>query len=247
MEQKKIVLLSLAFLFLLSVQVKSQAYVGLEGGGTRNYLNTNVSNLVSTQYNPSYGFSIGIPVLYKINDWLAFQADPNYMQKNYQMARTDFFQGVYQDNTNTYLQLPLMAHLSFGGQQLKGFLNLGGYGGYWLSGHIKGTMPNILDQPAYTNTVSNAQPNNVFDEYTADNYNEKYQFNKTSDNRIELGWLAGLGMSYEMNQKYLFFAEARYFQSLTDQQKNYQINLVPRYNQTIGFTLGCLVNISAIQ
>ena len=94
MEQKKFLLFSFVFFFLISTQVKSQLYVGLEGGGTKNYLNTNVSNLVSTEYNPAYGFTIGIPVLYKVNDWLAFQADPGYMQKNYQLARTDFFQGI---------------------------------------------------------------------------------------------------------------------------------------------------------
>ncbi len=243
MDQKKILLFSLLFIFLLSIKAKSQMYVGLEAGGTKNYLNTDVSNLVSTEYNPAYGFNIGIPVLYKINDWLAFQADPNYIQKNYRFARTDFFQGVYQNNTNTYIQLPLMAHLSFGGQQLKGFLNLGGYGGYWLSAHVKGTTPNILNEPAYTNTVSNSQPNNVFDEFTPYNYDEKYEFNDTKDNRIELGLLAGVGMSYEMNKKYLFFGEARYYQSMTDQQKNYQLNLVPRYNETVAISLGCLYNL----
>ena len=244
MDQKKNLLFSLLFFFLLSIQAKSQLYVGLEGGGSKNYLNTNVSNLVSTEYNTSYGFTIGIPVLYKVNDWLAFQADPTYMQKNYQLARTDFFQGVYQDNTNNYIQLPVMAHLSFGGQQLKGFLNLGGYGGYWLSVHIKGTMPNILDEPAYTNTVNNGQANNVFDEYNPYSYNEKYQFDNTKDNRIELGLLAGVGMSYEMNNKYLFFAEARYYQSMSDQQKNYQLNLVPRYNETVAISFGCLYNLN---
>jgi len=244
MDHTKNLLLSLLFIFLLSIQAKSQLYVGLEGGGSKNFLNTNVSNLVSTEYNPSYGFTVGIPVLYKVKDWLAFQADPNYIQKNYQLARTDFFQGVYQDNTNTYIQLPLMAHLSFGGQQLKGFLNLGGYGGYWLSAHIKGTTPNILDEPAYTNSVNNDQPNNVFDEFTPYNYSEKYPFDKTKDNRIELGLLAGVGMSYEMNNKYLFFGEARYYQSMSDQQKNYQLNLVPRYNQTVAISLGCLYNLN---
>ena len=139
-----------------------------------------------------------------------------------------------------------MAHLSFGGEKLKGFLNLGGYGGYWLSTHIKGTMPNILDLPAYTNTVSsNAQPNNVYDEFTPYSYNEKYQFDKTKDNRIELGLLAGIGISYEMNEKYLFFGEARYYQSMSDQQKNYQLNLVPRYNETFGVSLGCLYELGS--
>ena len=77
MDKAKNVLLSLLFFFLFSIQAKSQWYVGLEGGGSKNFLNTNVSNLVSTAYNPSYGFTVGIPVLYKVNDWLAFQAHPN--------------------------------------------------------------------------------------------------------------------------------------------------------------------------
>ena len=234
------------FFSFLSIDANAQLYVGIEGGGTNNYLNTNISNLVSTQYKSSYGFTIGIPVLYKINDWLAVQADPNFMQKNYQLERTDFFQGVYQNNINAYLQLPVMAHLSFGGENLKGFLNLGGYGGYWLTSKIKGRMPNILNQPAYTNTVSNAQPNNIFDEYIPYNYNEKYQFNNTIDNRVEFGGLAGVGISYEMN-KYLFFAEARYYQSITDQQKNYEINGVPRYNETYGFTIGCMIKLGVDQ
>lgn len=231
-------------LSLISLQVHAQLYLGIEGGASRNYFHTNVSNLVSTRYNPAYGFTAGIPVLYQVNDWLAVQADPNYTQKNYQMERTDFFQGVYQDNTNAYLQLPVMANFSFGGSRLKGFLNLGGYGGYWISGKVKGRTPNILAQPAFTNTISNAQPNNVFDEFTPFNYNEKYTFNTTKDNRLEFGVLGGLGISYELKNKYRFFGEARYYQSLTDQQKNYQLNQVPRYNETFVFDLGCLVNLS---
>ncbi|MEO6837737.1 MAG: porin family protein [Ginsengibacter sp.] len=245
MELKSKLLFSFAFFIIFSIQAKSQLSIGLEGGGTRNYLNTNVSNLVSTEYNSSYGFTVGVPILYQINDWLSFQADPSYTQKNYEYARTDFFQGVYQDNTNSYLQLPLMAHLSFGGEKLKGFVNLGGYGGYWLSSHLKGTIPNVLNQPAYTNTVSNAQPNNVYDEYTPYSYSEKYQFNKTKDNRIELGLLAGMGISYEMNEKYILFGEVRYSQSMSDQQKKYQTNLVPRYNETVGVSLGFLYELGS--
>lgn len=245
MELKNKLFASFVFFLLFSIQAKSQLSIGLEGGGNKNYLNTSVSNLVSTEYNPSYGFNVGVPILYQINDWLSFQTDPNYTQKNFQYARTDFFQGIYQDNTNTYLQLPVMAHLSFGGQSLRGFVNLGGYGGYWLSSHIQGTIPNILNQPAYTNTVSNAQPNNVFDEYTPYSYSEKYQFDNTKDNRIELGLLAGLGISYELNEKYLLFGEARYYQSMTDQEKDYETGIVPRYNQTFGVSLGLLYELGA--
>ncbi len=243
MFQTKLLYPGILFLSLVSLQVNAQLYLGIEGGATRNYLHTNASNLVSTQYNPAYGFTAGIPILYQINEWLAVQADPNYFQKNYQMERTDFFQGVYQDNTNAYIQLPVMAHFSFGGARLKGFLNVGGYGGYWVSGKVKGREPNILNQPAFTNTISNAQPNTVFDEFTPYNYNEKYAFNNTKDNRLEFGLLSGAGISYELKNKYRFFGEARYYRSMTDQQKKYQMNQVPRFNDSYVISIGCLVKI----
>ena len=230
-------------LSLLSARLNAQLYIGIEGGGTRNYLNTNISNLVSTQYNPAYGFNLGVPVFYQINDWLGVQADLGYFKKNYQMERTDFFQGVYQNTTNAYAQLPVMAHLSFGGSQLKGFVNLGGYGGYWITGKVQGREPNILNEPSYTNATGNAQPNSVFDEFTPYTYNEKYQFNNSKDNRIEWGGLAGIGVSYETEGKANLFVEGRYYQSMSDQQKNYQEGQVPRYNEAFALDIGCMIQL----
>jgi len=42
------------------------------------------------------------------------------------------------------------------------------------------------------------------------------------------------------------FVEGREIQSLTDQQKNYMINQIPRYNQTFGLTLGCLISLKRV-
>jgi hypothetical protein len=225
------------------VEANAQFSLGIEGGYAKNYLITNVSNLVSTQYNPLGGVSIGVPVEYQVADWFAVKAAPSFTQKNYQMQRTGFYQGIYQNNTNGYVQLPVMGQFSFGGEAFRGFVDLGGYSGYWLTGHVKGTMPDILEQPAYTNNISNAQPNNVFDEYTAYNYNEKYTFNTTRDRRLELGVLAGAGVSYQVNDNYKIFAEATYYDGLSDLQKNYEQGLVPRYNATFIFSVGVLFSL----
>ncbi len=230
-------------MLLCSIQGRAQLSIGVEGGYNKNYLVTNVSSLVSTQYNPMAGFRIGVPVVYSIHDWFAVKAAPGYLQKNSQMQRTGFYEGVYQNNTNGYLQLPVMGHFSFGGAKLKGFADLGGYAGYWINARVQGTMPNILNPPAYTNITSNQQPNNVFDEYTPYSYNEKYQFNTTKDNRLELGLLAGAGISYQLTNTYQLFGEATYYESLTDQQRKYEIGQVPRYNQTYVLSLGILYTI----
>lgn len=222
---------------------KAQFSIGVQGGYANNYLLTNASNLISTEYKPLQGFSVAIPLEYAVTDWFSIKAAPGFTQKNYRMQRTGFYYGVYQDNTNGYIQLPLTAQFSFGGEKLRGFVEGGGYAGYWMTAHIKGRMPNILNQPAYTNTTSNEQANNVFEEFTPYEYNEKYTFDKTKDNRMEFGVLAGAGISYQLTDKYKLFGEATYFNGLTDQQKKYQTNQVPRYNQTYVFSLGFMFNL----
>ncbi len=235
--------LCMALTMLFIVPTHAQLSVGFEGGYNKNYLITNVSNLVSTQYNPLSGFSFGVPVVYQVADWFSLKAVPSFMQKNYLMQRTGFYQGVYQNSTNGYIQLPVMGQFSFGGEALRGFVDIGGYAGYWLTGHVKGTMPNILNQGAYTNTTSNAQPNNIFDEFTPYSYNEKYTFNNTKDKRLALGVLAGAGLSYQLTDTYKLYGGATYYNSLTDLQKKYQTGLVPRYNTTYVFSLGVLYKI----
>src|SRR3569833_1239302 len=130
---------------LCSSQSRSQLSVGVEGGYNKNYLYTNTSNRDFTDYKPASGFSIGVPIKYTIAPWFAELASPNFTQKNYSQLRSSFFDGVYQTNTNTYIQLPLMGHFMFGGEKLKGFLNLGMYGGYWAGARVKGNIPNILN------------------------------------------------------------------------------------------------------
>jgi hypothetical protein len=233
----------LLFLWLASAQpLKAQLYVGVEGGWNRNYLTTSNNSQYFTEYKSQAGFSAGIPVLYRFTDWLAVQADPSYLQKNYKIERTGFFTGIYQRNTNGYLQLPLMAQFSFGGKELRGFVNLGGYAAYWMSGRVKGTEPNILNPVDTAFTTVNA--GSLLGENYSYSYDEKYTFNNTRDRRLELGAIAGLGVSYEWKATYLFFVEGRYTRSLTDQQKQYETNQTPRYNDTFGLSAGCLLQLN---
>jgi len=227
------------FLFCLGCSTTSfaQLSVGIEGGYTRNYLQTNNANRDFTDYMPGNGFSVGIPVQYKIANWFAIALDPSYTQKNYLQQRSSFYEGTYQISTNSYLELPVMGHFMFGGEKLQGFFNLGGFAGYWLSGSVKGRMPNVL------NPTDNVTATNTFYYYSnAYSYNEKYTFDTRRDNRIEAGWVAGAGASYAITSKYTVFAEGRMMQSITDMQKNYMVNQTPRYNNTYGANLGIMVN-----
>jgi hypothetical protein len=231
-------------LSLLSIDTKAQLSIGMEAGGNKNFLFTNNQSQSFSVYKGVNGVSFGIPVLYKFNDWFSLQADPSYIKKNYKTERTDFFEGVYQTNINSYLQLPVSARFSFGGKQVKGFINLGAYAAYWTAGKVKGAEANILDPVDSAYAMVN--PANIFGENKAYNYNEKYAFNNTRDNRLELGLVAGLGISYDITERWQLFAEGRYTYSLTDQQKNYMLKQVARYNDTYGISVGCLFSLQSI-
>ena len=211
--------------------------VGVEGGYNKNYLVTNNANRAFTNYMPLSGFALGIPLKYKITDWFAIATDPTFVQKNYSQQRSAFFIGVYQQNYNSYVQLPLMGHFMFGGKQLKGFLNVGLYGAWWLTGTVNGEMPNILD------VTSQTSGSTIYDYQNPYSYNEKYAFDKRKDNRIEAGWIGGLGLAYDINSHYQVFTEGRLLYSFTDQQKKYMTNQVPRYNTTYGINAGIMVHL----
>lgn len=221
MCKKVLTILSIAAVFIVT-KSQAQLYVGIETGANKNYLVSNTSDKPFFDYQALYGFSVGVPVRYSFPSLAWFggiQAIPSYVQKNYRMQRSGYYEPMYQDNTNGYLELPVMAQFRFGGnigktQSLHGILNLGGYGGYWLTANVKGR------------TLSPMDPNNY------QSFDEAYTFSDEKDNRFEYGGLAGIGLQYMPNKKYVISIEGRYTAAMTDQQKAYSENQTPRYNDT---------------
>jgi hypothetical protein len=239
---KKSIFLLFSFLFCFSIYSNAQFSWGLEAGYTSNHLVTDNSNQSFTNYTSRSGFTVAIPALYKLNDWLSLKTKLTYIQKNYSIVRTGYYAGIYQNNNNSYLQIPLMLQCNFGDDNFQGFVNLGVYGGYWLAGKQKGVEANILnpvDSAAYSSTA----PSTYLNETNGYSYNESYAFDSRKDKRFEFGYVAGLGLNYELKKGKKLFAEANYYYSVTDQQKKYQTNLVPRYNSTVAITVGILFSI----
>ncbi|HEX6180415.1 MAG TPA: porin family protein [Chitinophagaceae bacterium] len=227
MSKKLFAMLFITALFGVS-KLHAQLYVGIEAGANRNYLVSNTADKAFYDYQPSNGYSVGVPIRYafpKLSWFGGIQAVPSFVQKNYRIQRTGYYAPMYQQNTNSYIQLPVMAQFRFGGrinkaQTLHGILNLGGYGGYWLTGHVEGRALSPMDPINYQS------------------FDEKYTFSSEKDRRIELGGVAGIGLQYMPTKKYVFSIEGRYTPSFTDQQKAYSENQVPRYNDTYGLMVG---------
>lgn len=236
MYKKIFAMLFIAALFGIT-KLQAQLYVGIEGGANRNYLVTNTADKPFFEYQPSNGFSAGIPIRYAFPSLAWFggiQAVPTFIQKNYRIQRTGYYSPMYQQTDNSYLELPVMAQFRFGGkisktQSLHGILNLGGFGGYWMSSHVKGRALSPMDPGNYQS------------------YDEKYTFMTQKDRRLELGGLAGVGLQYMPNRKFVITLEGRYTPTLTDQQKAYSEDQTPRYNDTYSLLLGVQCPVSTIK
>jgi hypothetical protein len=222
----------LLFFITIAFIAKAQNSIGLEAGISAGRIATNISNRVSTSVDYDMGYSVDVPLQFKLKNWLYLQTIPNITQKNYFLDRTDSLAGAYAGFINTYVQLPVELKAVYG-KRLQFFGDAGFYAAYWVSAKQKGVVPNIFGvEPPNSNGYAIIQ-------YVG--YDEKYSFNSKKDNRLELGWVAGAGAQYHLNNKYMLIASARFYQSLSDQQKKY-INEIPKYNQTFTFTAGAMMS-----
>jgi opacity protein-like surface antigen len=152
-----------------------------------------------------------------VTDWLGIRADLNWTQKNYRHHRDRL--PISYKYFNDYLQLPVMASLSVGGEKLRGFVNLGVYGGYWLSSHREGYDMNMFTDKYYS-------------------FSEKVEFDDDRDQRWDCGLVAGVGLEYRFANRWAAQVEARYYHSTTSAQKQYMKVKDYRYNSTIAIQAG---------
>ena len=196
----------------------AQWRVGVTGGADYNVFSMNKQYLTDYEIDGRWGVTLGVSGQYDINSWLGVRADLNWTQKNHRIHRMILKDMDYKVQ-NDYLQLPVMATFSVGGQKLRGFCNLGVYAGYWLSSHRKGS------------------DYNSFGKYTWD-FNEKVSFNSESDQRWDCGFVGGIGLEYHITPHWAAQAELRHYYSTTSTTKQYMRVKDYRYNNTTAIQIG---------
>lgn len=223
------ILFSLLLLFTMPAAWAQKWKTGVTLGGDINKYCIDTQYQYDWRYHDAKGLTVGVMGQYQFNDWFALRADINYTQKNYKQNRTgNSFCDNYKHH-NSYVQLPLMASFSFGGERLRGFLNVGAYGAYWTGDRITGTVPewmfhDILDVAMYETPAP---------------VDQSYRFNSVRDNRIELGAVGGVGLEYSFNDHWSLQAEMRLYYALTSTTKDYMLKKNPRFNTTTALQLGC--------
>ena len=212
-------LLTLAALLLPSLAF-AQWRIGANVGASINHPTIDKQYMEDLQFKDRMGITFGVMGQYDFNDWFGVRAEIDWTQKNYRQTRIS---SIHQDYKymNNYLLLPVMASFSFGSEKLRGFCNLGVYGGYWLNSYRKGSDFNSFLNSSYS-------------------FSEKQEFNKDQDQRWDCGFAGGLGLEYRISKKWGAQVEARYYYSTTSFRKEQPHFKDKRYHSTLGLQAGVM-------
>ncbi|MBQ9556791.1 MAG: PorT family protein [Muribaculaceae bacterium] len=124
----------------------------------------------------------------------------------------------------TYLELPIMTHIFFGNQHVKGFFNLGPEVNVMLGDGIKSNF-------AYREAAAM--------EYFINDTRHIEQMTMPINNRLDYGICGGAGMEVNLNNKHSLLLEGRFYYGLTDVFPNHKTDVFSSSNSmTVTVTLG---------
>lgn len=203
--RKRLLLFLLIFLPVITMQAqdkfKPEWNVGVGFGPTFSnvdfvpFLGANPKTKSLQQY---FG---GIAVRYMTEKNVGIIGELNYSQQGWETDFEDLPSTFKQSRTLTYLELPILTHISFG-KKARFIVNLGPKLQYLLS------QKEELSKEAADYIVNNADPNNV-----------TLHFNRNVENKFGYGLLFGLGMELRTGVGN-FALEGRYYFGLGDIYSN---------------------------
>lgn len=204
-------------LIMVSTNLTAQWRLGVTIGGTYNHYSIDTHYMENLEYNGLCGGTAGLTGQYDIKEWLGIRIELNWAMKNHSQhfVYNNQYTSSNYDTYNNYIQIPLMATLSFGNFKIRGFANLGGYGAYWLSSYLSGYYG--IYGLSYGIRLMN---------------NERYSFNDQYDQRYDLGLAGGLGGEWRLSRHLLLQMECRCYYSLKSMTKDYMRIKDPSYNTT---------------
>lgn len=196
---------------------------GVVAGYDQNYHIADMSYMTDYKYDKfAKGSTYGLQLAYHPLRWLALRADVVMIQKNYH--RDHVFQyynlrySLPTTTTNDYLNVPVVAEMSFG-KTVRLNLFGGGYYGHWMKSHREGT------------TYSFSSDRLI-------DFDEDVEFDEVRDNRDDMGFVWGAGLSVFFLNHIELGAEVKWYYGVQDIQKPYSQSLRPRYNTTMAIQGG---------
>ena len=132
---KKLILTAAALSTILCVSAQRQYSPNLAIGGKAGMTMSRMSFAPEVKQNFQNGMMAGITVRYTEENHFGLIGELNIEQRGWKENFEENAEFSY-SRTLTYLQIPLLTHIYFGGKKFKGFVNLGPEFGYMISSSI---------------------------------------------------------------------------------------------------------------
>lgn len=212
--------LLLTLMFTLWASPDGRWSIGFSSGYSNNAVLYQKGYRIDTGYENGNGFSISIPVNYKVNDFFSVETGITYVQKNFTWSktyRTDSATLTFsQKQINGFVEIPLSLSFSITNSTVSAVASAGPYIGIWAHSYR-------TDSP-YNSSVG------LNGEGKYDTVSGFHSFNK-ADNRFEFGFIFTAGVEVEISRTVMFLRGV-YDISITDLSSDYQISRVVRHNST---------------
>lgn len=215
--------LVLSLMFLVALLAAAQThyegalYVGGKAGATLSRVN--FSPTVRQSMLP--GMTAGVMLRYIEEKNFGLIAELNLAQRGWKEAYDD--KSLSYSHSFSYLELPIMTHIYFGNQHVKGFFNLGPEINVMLGDGIK----------------SNFSYQDVAEDFFAGDNRHVEQLTMNVDRRFDYGICAGAGLELNFMAKHSLLLEGRFYYGLTDVFPSHKTDVFSSSNSmTIAVTLG---------
>ena len=142
------------------------------------------------------GANAGVTFRYIEENHFGLIAEVNFEQRGW---KENFEEYPFQySRTVDYIQIPLLAHIYFGGRG-RFFLNLGPEVGFRIGESTKSNFDysNVASVPGFPLSIRNT-----------------YQYSMSAENKVDFGISAGLGGEYNITKKNSLYLEARVYYGL---------------------------------
>lgn len=213
-------ILALLTTLLATAQVHYQGTIAVGGKAGATFSRVNFNPSVEQTMLP--GMTAGVMFRYIEEKHFGLIAELNMTQRGWKEVFKD---ADYKYNHQfTYLELPIMTHIFFGNQRVKGFFNLGPEINVMLGDGIKSNF-------AYQDAAGM--------DYFINDPRHIEQMTMKVKNRLDYGICAGAGMELNLNPKHSVLLEGRFYYGLTDVFPNHKTDTFSGSNSmTIMVTLG---------
>ncbi len=188
----------IAFILMLFHTVQAQSVIEFSLGFNYNHLHKNLSNKIDIETKGQFGKNINLSFHKNISQKNAISVGFAYTEKKSLIKRVGFYEGVYSQNNDGYIELPILYNFDLYKTQSGKLQLIGGLGiGYWIFSKAKSQQINAL---MLKTDISNHT--SIFDLYDRQISHQK--LNISDKNRLDFGIYAGVKYSFLFKNNYLF-------------------------------------------